>query len=207
MRIPANGDPHIEVRDFKPARVVRHSALSEDQSLSLVYYYTMEVARQASVPTLDKDTSRRLVSFLRVKEVIQMSQVCKAFWEISCGTSTLYCSLSFSQAPQEADASLMRFIRSRCQQGMEVRNAGYNNVRWLGLCMHACMPVYSRGRRHSEKLFEATHTRPLHPRWQCCTLCGGIASCILHWTDLLWPGATRCSQSWRLASLRSSLGI
>ena len=141
MRLPANGDPHIEVRGFKPARVVRHSALSVDQSLSLVCYYTMEVTRQASIPTLDKDTSRRLVSFLRVREVIQMSQVCKAFWEISCGTSTLYCSLSFSQAPQEADASLMRFIRSRCQQGMEVRNAGHNDVRWLGLCMHACQSM------------------------------------------------------------------
>ena len=141
MRIFANGDPHIEVRDDKPARVVRHSAFSVDQSLSLVCYYFMEVARQASISTLDKDTSRRLVSFLRVKEIIQMSQVCKAFWEISCGTSTLYCSLSFSQAPQEADASLMRFIQSRCQQGMEVRNAGHDDVRWLGLCMHACQSI------------------------------------------------------------------
>ena len=101
----------------------------------------MEVARQASISTLDKDTSRRLVSFLRVKEIIQMSQVCKAFWEISCGTSTLYCSLSFSQAPQEADASLMRFIQSRCQQGMEVRNAGHDDVRSLRLCMHACQSI------------------------------------------------------------------
>ena len=124
VKVFTDCDLQTEVRESKPAWVVGHNTFSVDRLLLWAVVDTMDVARQTSLFTLDKDTSRRLVSILRVKEIIQMSQVCKAFWEVSCGASTLYCSLSFGQAPEEADASLMRFIRSRCQQGMEVRNAG-----------------------------------------------------------------------------------
>ena len=81
---------------------------------------SMWSAEETALPHLDRDSARRIMSYLSQSEVISMSKTCKAFWELSCGASRLRFSLPAAAHPEQADTSFIKFIQRRCERGMEV---------------------------------------------------------------------------------------
>lgn len=81
---------------------------------------SMEPAQGTALPPLDRDSARRIMSYMSQSEVISISKTCKAFWELSCGASRLRCSLPAAAHPEQADISFRKFIQKRCEGGMEV---------------------------------------------------------------------------------------